>query len=87
MSTGNQMLSKAMKGINMQMNEVKSSNISKVGYNSHDQTLAVTFKDGKTYHYSEVPSDVNRALLEAESVGKFLSANVVGKFKHQLIEE
>lgn len=68
------------------MNPVaKSQNIAATGYDPHSKTLAIQFKGGgKTYHYSDVPHDVFAQLGKAESVGKFVVGQIVGKFKHVL---
>lgn len=65
----------------LKLNPVKSSNVDAVGYDAASQTLQVRFKGGKTYDYAGVPAAVNTALNQAESVGRFIAANVVGKFK------
>lgn len=68
------------------MNSVaKSSNIAATGYDSTSKTLAIQFKGGgKTYHYADVPAATFDALGKAESVGKFVVGQIVGKFKHTL---
>ena len=67
------------------MTACKSSNISHHGYDPTSQTLAVQFKaGGKTYHYAGVPGDLFTQMGKAESVGKFIVEQVVGKFKHTL---
>lgn len=47
-----------------------SSNINKLVYRAKKQTLETTFKNGKTYRYSDVTEDEFKQLKEAESVGK-----------------
>ncbi len=67
------------------MTACKSSNISHHGYDAESKTLAVQFKGGgKTYHYAGVPGDLFTQMGKAESVGKFIVEQVVGKFKHTL---
>jgi hypothetical protein len=69
------------------MKPVKSSSVSAVGYDPITKTLAVTFVHGKKrYEYQDVQQDVVDALHKAESVGKFIAANVVGKYPHQAHE-
>ena len=63
---------------------VKSSNVDSVGYDAATQTLAVKFKSGGVYHYAGVPADIHTNLHKAESVGKYIGAQVVRKFKHTL---
>jgi hypothetical protein len=66
---------------------VKSSNVHSVGYNPATQSMDVQFKGGgKVYRYSDVPSAVHDNLHKAPSIGKFISANIVGKFKHHTID-
>lgn len=65
----------------LKLNPVKSSNVEAVGYDAASQTLLVRFKGGKTYSYAGVPVTVNTALGQAESVGRFIGAHIVGKYK------
>lgn len=60
----------------------KSSNIAATAYDPASQSMAVTFKGGKTYVYHDVPQEVHSAMGKADSIGKFIGSNVVGKFKH-----
>lgn len=73
-----------MKKLTIGLNPVRSSNVESVGYDAPTQTLAVQFKGGKVYHYFDVPQEVHSGFGKAESVGKYIGANVVGKFKHAL---
>ena len=69
----------------IKLNPVKSSNIAATGYDPVTKTLAVQFKGGqKTYHYAGVPETLFGDMAKAESVGKFVTGQVVGKFKHTL---
>ncbi len=43
-------------------------------------TLAIQFKGGGIYSYSGVPQDVVDRLKEADSPGKFLNAEIKGKY-------
>lgn len=63
------------------MTACKSSACTAFGYDAASQTLAVTYKGGKTYRYPGVPQGVFEGLREAKSVGKYLGQNVTGKFK------
>lgn len=62
------------------MRALGSSSVSAAGYDAESRTLAITFKGGRTYRYTEVPQSVFENLLQAKSVGKFVSTSVVGKF-------
>ena len=65
----------------LKLNPVKSSNVDAVGYDAATLTLQVRFKGGKSYTYAGVPAAVNTALNQAESVGRFIAANIVGKYQ------
>lgn len=67
----------------MPMQKVKSSSISHIGYDESAHTMAVKFASGDTYHYHEVEKSVFDKMLKAESPGKHLQANIVGKYKHK----
>jgi hypothetical protein len=62
------------------MTAVKSSQIESVGH--MDDTLAVKFKSGSTYHYPGVTAEQFADLHKADSIGKAFNAFKVGrKFK------
>jgi hypothetical protein len=61
---------------------VTSSQVKAAGHDPITRTLAVEFKNGGLYHYSDVPAELFTKLRLAESVGAFLSANIKGKFKY-----
>lgn len=63
---------------------VKSSNVAATAYDPATQTLHVQFKGGKTYAYTGVPQEVHTAMGKTDSIGKFVGAAIVGKFKHSL---
>ena len=67
-----------------------SSVIEEVGYDSVLQDLFVRFKGGKVYMYLDVPPEIYGKFKELvqnqESVGKFFSKNVRGKFSSMLVK-
>lgn len=69
--------SKAMaatyEGITIQRTPVTSSAIRSVGYDSSTRILEIEFTGGSVYRYYEVPSDVYRGLMSAESHGKYFN--------------
>lgn len=68
------------------LSPVKSSNIAATGYDAATKTLAVQFKGGgRVYHYAGVPESVFGDMGKAESVGKFITGQVVGRYKHTCI--
>lgn len=56
------------------------------GYDASKGILAVQFKGGKVYNYAGVSPDVVDKMNKAESLGKFVSANIVGKYE-QYVEK
>lgn len=61
---------------------VKSSNVESIAH--HDNTLQVTFKNGKTYNYHGVSKDIHEELMKAESVGKFLNQHIYKHFSYSM---
>ena len=56
-----------------QMTKIRSASVAAVGYDEGRHELSVTFVSGDTYVYAMVPPSVYRALLTAESVGRFVN--------------
>lgn len=63
-----------------------SSTIVEVEYHKQEQNLDVTFKAGKTYRYHNVPEEVFIDFIKAESLGKYLNANIKS-FNHEVIQK
>ena len=62
---------------------VSSSNIASVGYDEDEQVLEVVFRDGRVYHYLEVPPERALSLLRAESKGRFLNSQIKPNFGYR----
>ncbi len=71
----------------MKMQPVKSSNVRAVGYDGETKTLQIEFKSGGIYQYAGVQPEMYADLLEAESVGRFVSQVVRSGRKGLRIEE
>jgi hypothetical protein len=54
-------------------------------YLANKRVLAVTWGD-KNYHYYEVPFSTVHAMMSAESLGKFLNAEVKPNYKNKKID-
>jgi hypothetical protein len=74
-----------MKTPNFKFTPAKSSNIAATAYDQATQSMAVTFKSGKTYQYADVPQELYTSMGKADSIGNFISSNIVGKFKHSTL--
>lgn len=59
----------------IEMKAVKSSNIESLGYDEATKTLAVKFKSGGTYHYSDITADQHTAFSGAKSIGAHFHEN------------
>ncbi|MBU3758338.1 MAG: KTSC domain-containing protein [Candidatus Omnitrophica bacterium] len=55
---------------------VRSRDIAVIGYDESKASLEVAFRAGGVYHYEQVPPDVYRAFLKAESHGCFFRENI-----------
>ena len=66
----------------MKLNEVKSSTITKIGYDYETKDLHVHFTNGREYIYENVPAETYAKFLEADSKGQFLHAEIVGRFTY-----
>lgn len=65
----------------MEMTNVDSSNIAAVGYDDESSTLQVEFNNGTTYQYFDVPERLFEGLVNADSVGGYLAANIKGSYR------
>jgi len=66
--------------------EEQSSNVWKISYSTQDQTMDVTFRNGKQYRYFDVPLEVYRLTYESKSIGSFMSKSIKGAFRYSGIE-
>lgn len=66
----------------MQRYPVTSSNITEVGYSDEHQILELLFSSGMTYQYFDVPRRIFEELLQAESIGRYMNANIKGNFRY-----
>ena len=57
----------------MEMQSVESSNVKSVGYDAEQKILVVAFQNGGVYQYAGVQPKMYADLLEAESIGRFVS--------------
>ncbi|WP_138758283.1 KTSC domain-containing protein [Modestobacter altitudinis] len=64
---------------------VESSNIAMVGYDEEEQVLEITFRDGRVYHFLEVPPERVLSLLRAESKGGFFNREIKPEFEYRAV--
>jgi hypothetical protein len=67
--------------------EKPSSNVAFVATNIATRQLYVQFKNGSGYMYSDVDLDTLSFIPVAESIGKFISSQVVKKFPSEKLDQ
>jgi hypothetical protein len=60
----------------LRRNNVESSNIKSIGYDTENKILAVEFKHGGIYQYFDVPENIYEEFMNADSHGKYFSENI-----------
>lgn len=69
----------------MKRESVSSSNLASVGYDAENQILEIEFYHGGVYQYFDVPKEEYKALMEADSHGKYFAANIKGHYRDSKI--
>lgn len=72
-----------MKELNLK--DVQSSNIEKIGYNEEFENLYIKYKSGRVYAFEKVPKELYEGLDKAESKGSFMNSNIKNKFNYKLL--
>lgn len=68
----------------IELEEVKSSNIMRVGYDAESSVLVVEFKSGTKYFFSDVPAKEHKELVEAKpSIGAHFHAKIRSNDKYK----
>lgn len=62
------------------MTMVESSNVSAVGYDEGRKILRVMFGE-RVYDYANVPPEVHKALMAADSIGSFVARQIKPEFE------
>lgn len=65
---------------------VESEAVRSVGYDPRARVLQVEFENGAIYHYVDVPEPEYQALLQAESVGRFVNYRVKDSYRYELMK-
>ena len=75
------------RGDSIQRTTVSSSALRSVGYNEDQQTLEIEFTNGAVYRYYDVPPEVYRGLMAAESHGRYFHQHVRNKnYRYQRMD-
>jgi hypothetical protein len=67
------------------INTPESSSIARFKFSEPNQILVVQFKNGRTYQYRNVSSEVFTSLLNACSKGTFFNQNIQGRYQYSQI--
>lgn len=62
--------------VRMRRRPLESGAIASAGYDRDLSVLELEFTSGEVYQYYAVPPSVHRALLEAESAGRFFREHI-----------
>ena len=60
----------------MRMTAIDSTAITLVGYDRTNRILRLQYTNGRIYDYPDVPPEIYRQLLNAESAGEFVNLEV-----------
>ena len=66
----------------MKRKAVESSLLSSIGYDKKEKILEVQFTHGGIYQYVDVPEKEYKALLTAESIGRYFLHNIKGGYEY-----
>lgn len=66
----------------MQRTPVTSSNVVSVGYDAKYLILEIEFQSGSVYQYFDVPEFEFQSLMQADSHGKYLNANIKDHYRY-----
>ncbi|MEP7342931.1 MAG: KTSC domain-containing protein [Acidobacteriota bacterium] len=61
----------------MKLTVVESSMVHAMGYDSKSRTLEVVFNSGRTYIYEDVPPEIYKELMAADSKGQYMRAEII----------
>ncbi len=67
----------------MERQAISSTSIRSVGYDPDQKMLEIEFQSGEVYDFHDVPQEVYRDLMQAESHGQFFQQNIREKYPFQ----
>lgn len=71
--------------MDIEKEQVSSSNVEAVGYDEKTETLRVWFLSGSIYDYKGVRKMEYEALRDAPSVGSYLHRNIKGQYAYEKV--
>lgn len=64
--------------------EVKSTNLVSIGYDEQTETLEIEFKGNRIYRYQNVSKEEYNNLVNAESIGKYFNTNIKNEYMYEV---
>lgn len=61
---------------------INSSHIASSSYDPAENTLTITFRDGRSYAYHGMSSIEHQAFMQAPSAGQHFRRHIRGKYPH-----
>jgi hypothetical protein len=65
------------------MVQVESEAIAEIAYDTARSVVFVRFVEGDWYTYFDVPTDVHRAFVAAESHGRFFHQHMLDRYRYR----
>jgi hypothetical protein len=65
---------------------VESEAVRSIGYDPRSRVLQIEFENGAIYHYRDVPESEWQALMQAESIGRFVTYRIKASYRYELIK-
>ena len=69
----------------MERQQVESSNLASIGYDSETSTLEIEFKNGAIWQYFDVSESVWYEFDSSESKGRFFNREIKGKYSESKV--
>ena len=69
----------------MDIENVRSTVLSAIGYDPDRQVLEARFRTGRIYHYYKVPQDIYDNLRTAPSIGRYFNKHIARKYEAELV--
>lgn len=73
-------------GFSMRTTPIDSTAIARVGYDVATRTLRLEFRSGRIYDYVEVPPEIYKQVLNADSAGEFVNLEIKPNFDCSEVE-
>ena len=67
----------------LRLQPVDSSAVEAIGYNGHERLLDIRYPSGEVYRYFDVSPQRHRALLEAESIGRYVNEHIKPNYRFE----